>query len=375
MKKIILLLSCLTLPLLAEKIPVYLGTGSEKGIFLVHLNEETGQLSDLENIAITSSPGSLTISNDQSIVYAVGREKGVEHGFVASFARMKDNTLRPINRQSSMGAAPCHISLDKDSNSLFVANYAGGSVTSYSLRNENKPGTISQPASHHQHVGSSIHPQRQTVAHAHSIYVSADNKFVYSADLGMDQVLIYKLEDKTGVLIPAGSVKTLAGGGARHMAFSPTQDKLYVLNELTISVSQFARDAETGMLKLEKTMPVLKEAGEKMSCSEIQLSADGRFIYAACRDLDQKGRDTIAVLNTETLEIIQEHPADVWIPRHFGISPSGKWLLIAGQRGNKVIVHKREPASGKLTKTDLSVDLEKPMWILFPGKMAKKKQD
>jgi len=373
MKKSILLLSCLTLPLLAEKIPVYLGTGSDQGIFLVHLDEETGELSDLKKAAVTSSPGSLAISHDQKYLYAVGREKGEKLGFVASFARMKDNTLRPVNQQSSKGAGPCHISLDSGSNNLFVANYSGGSVTSYSLRNEQKPGTISPSVSHHQHEGSSIHPQRQTKPHAHSIYASPDDKYVYAADLGMDQVLIYKLDTKTGTLTPSGSAKTQAGGGARHMAFSPSGDKLYVLNELTVTLTQFARNTETGALILEKTMPVMAKFEEGMTCSEIQLSADGKFIYAACRDLDEKGRDTIAVLNTTTLEIIQEHPADVWIPRHFGISPSGKWMLVAGQRAGKVIVHKRDPATGKLTKTDLSVDLEKPMWILFPGEMGAKK--
>lgn len=372
MLKTIFVLSLITLSLAAEKIPVYLGTGSEKGIFLVYLDEDTGELSDLKSAVVTGSPGSLAISSDNKFLFAVGREKGVENGFVASFARVRDNTLRFINKQSSMGAGPCHISLDKGSNNLFVANYSGGSISSYSLGNEMKPGTISAAVSHFQHEGSSVKPDRQSQAHAHSIYVSGDNKYVYSADLGMDEVIIYKLDAETGVLTPSGSVKTPAGGGARHLAFSPEEDKIYVLNEFTLSISQLSRDADTGSLKLEKTMPVLKEVGEKMSCSEIQLSADGKFIYAACRDLDNKNRDVIAVLDGASLEIIQEHSAGVWIPRHFGISPSGKWMLIAGQRGNKVVVHKRDLATGKLSKTDESVDLERPMWILFPGEIEDK---
>ncbi len=374
MLKTILLSSVMTLHVLAEKTPVYLGTGSDQGIFLVHLDEETGQLSDLKNVATTNSPSSLTISHDKKILFAVGKNKGEKHGFVASFVRKDDNSLTPINKQSSMGVGPCHISLDKGSNNLLVANYSGGSVSSYSLQNESKPGTISEVTSHHKHVGSSIHPQRQTKPYAHSIYASLDNKFVYVADLGMDQVVIYKFDEKTGSLTPAGSAKTQAGGGARHMDFSPAGDKLYVLNELTVTVTQFARDEETGGLKLEETMPVMAKFEEGITCSEIQLSADGKFIYAACRDLKEKGRDTISVLNATTLEIIQEHPAGVWIPRHFGISPTGKWMLIAGQRADKVIVHKRDAATGKLTKTDVSVNLKRPMWILFPGAREDKKK-
>jgi len=103
-----------------------------------------------------------------------------------------------------------------------------------------------------------------------------------------------------------------------------------------------------------------------MTCSEIQLSADGRFIYTATRDLENKQRDVISVLNVTDLSIIQEQPAGVWIPRNFGISPSGKWFLIAGQKANKVVVHKRDIETGKLSSTSQSVDTHQPMWILFP---------
>jgi 6-phosphogluconolactonase len=262
-----------------------------------------------------------------------------------------------------MGAGPCHISLDRDSQFLFVANYSGGSVASYKV---DESGKLSTAVSHHQHEGSSVHPKRQTRAHAHSIYCSPDNHFVYSADLGIDKVMIYKLDSTSGKLTPSGAAKVPAGGGARHMAFSEKGENLYVLNELTLTISRFARDEKSGALKLATTKPVMAEIGEKMSCSEVQVSADGKFIYAACRDLDNKKLDVISVLSVSDLSIIQEHPAGAWIPRHFGISPSGKWLVIAGLKDNKVVVHARDPITGKLVKTAHSVELEKPMWILFP---------
>jgi 6-phosphogluconolactonase len=181
--------------------------------------------------------------------------------------------------------------------------------------------------------------------------------------------MIYKLDGVSGKLTPSeagGSAKVPAGSGARHMVFSEDGDKLYVLNELSITVSRFARDAESGALELETTVPVMADAGEGMSCSEIQLSVDGKFLYAACRDTENKKRDVISVLSVADLSIIQEQPVGAWIPRHFGISPSGKWMLIAGMRDNKVLVHARDPLTGKLTKTPHSLELETPMWILFP---------
>ena len=364
MLKTILFTAFSLMPLSAAKIPVYLGSGSEEGISLVYLDSATGELSDLKNAVTTASPGSLVLSKNKNFLFSTGRVKGEKAGFVASFARQSDGSLKLVNKQSSMGAGPCHVSLDNDSQFLFVANYSGGSIASYKV---DESGKISPAVSYHQHEGSSVNPKRQTRAHAHSIYSSPDNQFVYAADLGTDKVMIYKLDQKSGKLTPSGEAKVPAGSGARHMAFSAKGDQLYVLNELTITVSKFTRDKESGALKLETTKPVMADIGENMSCSEIQLSADGKFIYAACRDLDNKKRDVISVLSVSDLSIIQEQPTGAWIPRHFGISPSGKWFLIAGMRDNKVVVHSRDPNTGKLSKTPHSVELEKPMWILFPS--------
>lgn len=360
---LITVFSVLPLSLSGAKIPVYLGSGSVEGVSHVLLDSVTGELTGLRNVVKTAAPGSLALSKDKKFVFTTGRTKGEKTGFVASFARQPDGSLTLVSEQSSMGSGPCHVSLDRDSQFLFVANYSSGSVASYKV---DESGKLSPAVSQHQHEGSSVHPKRQTKPHAHSIYCSPDNQFVYSADLGIDKVMIYKLDSTSGGLTPSGSAKVPAGGGARHMAFSEDGKKLYVLNELTLTVSRFGRDEKSGGLKLEITKPVMAEIAEKMSCSEIQVSADGKFIYAACRDLDNQKRDVISVLSVADLSIIQEQPAGVWIPRHFGISPSGKWLLVAGQRENKVVVHARDPLTGRLEKTAHSVEMEKPMWILFP---------
>ena len=366
MLKPILLSLLTTLPLCADQIPVYLGTRTDKGIFHVELNSETGELTKLKNAVKTGFPASLAISNDRKYIYAVGKTKGEKIGYVASFSRNDDGSLKEISKESSKGELPCHISLDSGSKNLFTANYGGGSVSSFSLSNAGKPGGVSPVVSFHQHVGSSIDPKRQKAPHAHSIYPSPDDKHVYAADLGTDDVFIYSLDVATGKMTAAGSGKVPAGGGPRHMDFSQSGDKLYVLNEMKMTISQFARNADSGGLTLEKTMPVMAEFQKKMSCSEIQVSADGKFIYAACRDLDNKGRDVISVLKADDLSIIQEQPSGVWIPRHFGISPSGKWFLIAGQSANRVIVHARDPKTGLLEVTEHSIELERPMWVLFP---------
>ena len=345
----------------AAEIPVYIGSGAETGISKGVLDTNTGELKEV-NIAVeVSKPGALAISNDRKTIYSILKEKGEKSGFVASYAVKDDGGLELLGKQSSMGLGACHLSLDKASNVLFVANYSGGSIASYQISGSK----LSEAVSFHQHEGKSVNKKRQNSPHAHSIYASPDNKFVYVADLGIDKVIVYKLDQETAKLSLSSSAAVPAGSGPRHMVFSADGSKLYVLNELTLSVSRFARDASSGELTLEETKPVMAELSDRMTCSEIQLSKDGKFIYTAIRDLDGKKRDVISILSAEDMSIIQEHPAGVSIPRHFGISPSGKWLLIAGQKSDQVIVHARDVATGKLTSTEHSAEVKQPMWILF----------
>ena len=344
----------------AAEIPVYIGSGADTGISKGILDSDTGELKEVGLAVKVSKPGALAISGDKKMMFSIGRDKGEKNGFVASYTVKDDGSLELLGKQSSMGPGPCHLSLDGTSRGLFVANYSGGSIASYQIGDK-----LSEAVSFYQHEGKSVNEKRQKGPHAHSIYPSPDNQFVYVADLGTDKVEVYKLDHKTAKLSPSSSASVPAGSGPRHMAFSKDGDKLYVLNELNLTVSRFARDGSSGKLTLEITKPVMAKPGEKMTCSEIQLSSDGKFIYTATRDLKGEKRDIISVLNTEDMSIVQEHPAGVWIPRHFGISPSGKWLLVAGQKSNQVVVHARDVATGRLIQTAHSAEVKQPMWILF----------
>ncbi len=351
----------------ADQVPVFVGTQSSEGIYRLYLDSETGKLSGAKSILPIGSPSSLALSADGSLLFSTSRskdEKGrLKIGSVASYQVSITKDLKHINTQPAVGSGPCYIFTDGPAENLLVANYGSGCVTSYQIAPNGK---ISAPVSHIQHEGSSVHPKRQNKPHAHSIHLTPDRKFAYAADLGIDLVKIYQLDPKTAELKPAGSAKVPAGSGARHMAFTKDASQLFVLNELTLTISKFTRDANTGQLTLIDTKPATTQKGENLSCSEIHLSKDGKHLYAAVRDIANEGRDAICVLNPTTLTIIQDHPAEAWIPRHFNISPSGKWLLIAGQKSNSVVVHQRDPETGKLTKTENSASIPKPMWILFP---------
>lgn len=352
---------------MAKKIPVFIGTKNAEGIYRLILDDETGGLSSLTQVAKLPNSSSLSISPNRKFLFSTteilddGKMKG--HG-VSSYAISATKELKKLSVQPSQGNGGCYVFCGRKGKNVFLANYGSGSLTSYQVSSD---GTLSPPVSYMQHEGSSINKPRQTKPHAHSVYTSPNNKFVYVADLGIDKVNIYTLDEESAKLTIAGSASLPPGSGPRHMAFSKDGEYVYVLNELTLTVSKYSRDIATGSLILEKTSPVTKgEIDDGLTCSEIRFSDDGKFIYAAKRDLQNKGRDSICVLHPENLEILQEQSAGVWIPRHFNISPCGKWLLIAGQKGNKIVVLARDRTSGQLTATENVLDLTAPMWVLFP---------
>lgn len=303
MRKVIisLLAGCLAAAFaLGDVQRVYFGTtgaGEAKGIYVADFDAESGRIENLRLALETPKPGFLTISPDAGSLYATSMlaTSGDEPpmGAVAAFAIKDDGSLRELGRRES-GAGPCFVALDATGRTLLSANYGGGSVAAYLLGED---GSIGPRASYFRHEGSSIHP-RQRAPHAHSIYPGPDNRFAYAPDLGIDEVVIYALDPATAKLTPAGTARTPPGSGPRHMKFSPDGKHAFVLGELSLTVIVYARDEGDGGLRLQRVVGVLPDDAdpEGMTCSEILVSRDGKFIYTANRDTTKRGRDSLSVL-------------------------------------------------------------------------------
>ncbi len=361
MNKVVILSALLSGILLAEKTTVFVGTGAD-GIYSLKLDENTGSLEDRKLAAMGRGMSFQELSADGKILFSTAKVD--DSGGVASF-KVTGNELEKISGVTYPGKGLCHVSLDAGQKVLFGADYGGGSVVSFSV---NEIGSIEKQVSFFKHSGSSVHPGRQKAPHAHSIYAGPDNRFAYAPDLGIDQVVCYsfsksaKMEKKGGFKVPPGS-------GPRHMKFGKAGRRAYVLNELTLTITIFDRHAADGKLTAVKTIPVLPADADmsKMTCSEIRVSSDGKFIYTANRDLTDRKRDSISVLKVtaDGLDWIQSTPAEVWIPRNINLSPSGDWLLVAGQKSNEVTSHRIDRKTGKLTFSGHRAEVPKAMCINF----------
>ena len=352
----------------AESLPVYFGTytrqeDSSKGIYRSVLDLETGKLSAPVLAAEAKNPSFLEIHPNGRFLYAVSEAGGA--GSVSAYAIDTDTPeLRFLNQRSSGGAGPCHVSIDHAGRNLLVANYGGGSASVIPIQTD---GRLAEPTGFVQHAGSSVNPQRQKGPHAHSINVSPDNRFAFVADLGIDKIMIYRLDTAKGTIAanrPAFA-ELKPGAGPRHFAFGPDGRFAYVINELDGTVTAFAYDSASGALTAIQTVTTLpKEFRGFNACAEIRVHPSGKFLYGSNR-----GHDSIVVYRIDpakgTLTFVEHETADIKTPRNFNIEPTGKFCLVANQGADSVVVFQIDRKTGALEPTRHKISVARPVCIWF----------
>ncbi len=341
----------------------YLGTYTDhsdsQGIYVGTLDTVTGHLSALKLAVAEKDPNFLAISPDHQFLFAALKD-GVE-----SFKIQPDATLKAINTRTISGSDICHVGVDRTGRALFVANYGGGSISSFPVDDEGKIGEV---ASTMTFIGHGPNPKRQQRPFAHSVYTDPLNAFLYVCDLGTDDVWCFKL-GPGAKLTPADppSGKVPPGSGPRHLAFNADGSLVYVVNEMGVSTSVFSRDSTTGALTLRDTVSNVWP-GDPISgttAAEIVLHPSGKWLYVSNRDA---GHDTISVFAIDGkggLKLVQSVPSPVKWPRSFGIDPTGHWIIAAGQNDNMISELQVDPATGHLTPTNASAMVGSPVCVLF----------
>ena len=176
----------------------YIGTYTNKkskGIYAFRFDAATGKLTPLGLAGEAASPSFLAIHPNRKFLYAaieVNEFKGQKAGAVGAFSMdLKTGKLKFLNQVSSRGTGPCHVSVDHTGKDVLVANYDGGSVAVMPV---NADGSLHDASAFVQHTGSSVNKERQEAPHAHCMFTSPDNRFALAADLGLDEVLVYRFD-------------------------------------------------------------------------------------------------------------------------------------------------------------------------------------
>jgi 6-phosphogluconolactonase len=335
--------------------------GHAEGIGLIRFDTASGEIGPVEATTPARNPSYLALSTDRTRLYAVDE---LEEGAVSAFRRdPATGALERINGQPTGGAHPCHLSLDSTGRFLLVVNYTGGNLAVLPIATDGSLEPASQALAHE---GSSIDPCRQGEPHPHMILSSPDGRFVYVTDLGIDQVICYRLDTEFGTLTDVAATDVTPGMGPRHFAFSPDGQTMVVIGELNSTLNSYAVE-DDGTLTPASSISTLPAAFTgSSSCAHVLFSPDGRFVYGSNR-----GHDSIAVASfdadSRALEIVEIVPTGGKEPRNFTLDPSGRWLLAANQSSDTIAVFSRDEATGKLTPTGATTESQTPVCLLFTG--------
>ena len=357
---------------------VDLPPGNGRGIHLFEIDRTTGAMTARGVVEMGTSPSALAFNAAKTHLYSGNETERIgpeEAGSVSAFAVETDGSLRLLNTVSSGGKGPAHLSVHPSGRFVLVANYFGGSVAVLPILADGRLGEATDLKKDDGAIG----PKKATnakpgsfaisghdQAHAHMIEADPSGRFVLHVDLGLDRIYVWRFDAARGVLTanePA-FIELPPGDGPRHFSFHPNGRWFYSIQEEGSTIVLFDYNAEHGRLTSRQTISSLPPgyAGSNF-CSEILVTADGRFVYAGNRLHDSIGIFAIGENGTLT------HVADEWTrgnyPRSFTIEPSGEFLYCCNQRADHITVFRTDSKTGALKFTGHFAPVGNPSIIVF----------
>ncbi len=358
---------------------VDLPPGNGRGIHIFRVNRDTGAMTTDGIYEMGTSPSCLTLNTKGDRLYSANETDRVgesKEGTVSSFSVNRLNgSLTLLNTVPSGGAGPTYISIHPNGKFLLVANYFGGSISVVPIQPDGKLGTavdVKQDAGKlgptkaaNAPIGSFAFSGHDRT-HAHMIQSDPSGRFVLHVDLGLDQIYVWKFDDKTGKLTPNDphGVSLPPGDGPRHFHFHPNGRWFYSIQEEGSTVMFFEYDGNAGTLAAKQSISTLPPgfAGSNF-CSEILVSSDGKFVYAGNRLHDSIGIFSIG--SGGELRYITEEWTRGNYPRSFNFDPTGKFLYCCNQRGDNIAVFAVNRTTGELKFTGHYAPVGNPSIIVF----------
>lgn len=346
---------------------VYLGTYTDKetkGIYRSDFDSKAGKLSAPQLAAEAASPSFLAIHPNGKFLYAINEIsnfEGKKTGGVGAYAIEKDGKLTLLNQAASGGVGPAHLAVDPSGKWLLVANYGGGSTALLPVAADGKLGEATSVVVHE-----ATAPQK---SHAHWAGFSADSKYGFICDAGVDKIHQFKIDATKGLVPndpPAVAIGPGKGTGPRHLTFSTDGAYAYVINETNMTMTALKYDAATGTFTALDTVSTLPAGVEnnKFSTAEIVAHPNGKLIFGSNRTYDSIVSFAIDP-QTRALKQTAQMQEGIKVPRNFNVDPTGQWLLVANQNAANVGIYRIDQSNGVLKPTGDKIELGKPVCILF----------
>ena len=346
------------------------GDSSSRGVYTISM-DGSGLRSQPVLVAVLENASFVAMHPSRPLLYAVSEigASGPESVGIVAFSIGKDGKLTKLNERSTRGGAACHVTVDPTGRCVGVANYTGGSCVLYPILED---GSLGKAGSFIQHVGNSgVNAGRQEAPHAHSINFNQDGTQAFVADLGKDQILLYDVDPGTGKMKPSQQsfLQMPSGGGPRHFSFHPDFDIAFSNLELTSQVALLHYDREKRTLALGKVLDTIPESakGKGNSTAECLVHPSGKFLYVSNR-----GHNSIATFSVDaiakTFRSLGNTSSEGEIPRGFGITNNGQWLVLGNQKTGNVVAMSIDQKTGKLSPVGNKLSLDAAVNVRFDSK-------
>ncbi len=329
---------------------MYVTVQDDDKILVFTMDARTGKLTPKAEVPVSGGPNPLTISLDRRVLYV-----GHRSSELSSFLIDQDTGGLTQSGTVSLDAFPCFLSTDRKGRFVLSAYYEGAHVTVHAIGDD---GVVDGPPI----------DKRYTDRGAHSIQTDPSNRFAFVphiAGRGPNAIFQFRFNENTGHITPNSPprVEPEEQVGPRHYCFHPTQDILYFSNEQGSSVTGYRLDTSTGTLSAFQTITTLPaDYTGRNTCSQIQISSSGKFLYAPNR-----GHDSIAGFSVDAstgrLTAIGQVSTEA-VPAAFSLDPEGNFLFAAGAESGRLASYRINGDTGELTPLETYSVGKRPQWVL-----------
>ncbi|MDO6718796.1 lactonase family protein [Psychrosphaera sp. 1_MG-2023] len=329
----------------------------DDGISLVSYNSTTNRLVNEKVVANTLNPSYLNWQQKQKTLYSIATTADKSPLLQVYQWQKAKKQFALVHSQEVLGKGICHVNVNQDQSQLAIVNYTSGESSFYALKS---PSAQPSLIGHFKNYGHSK-TKRQKSAHLHYAGWGNQNRYVYLTDLGTDEIIVF--DSLATKIEPKFRIKLTPGDGPRHLAFHPTKNTVYSLNELSNSITVFTQNENTGNLTfVDKVMLFNENINTKNTiASAIRVTQDGKYLYTASR-----GENMIygfAIQANGQLKFVNKVSSGGEHPRDFNFSSNQSYLLVANQHANQINLVKRDTETGQLTLTEISTVINNPSFI------------
>lgn len=332
--------------------------GKGEGIYVYKFNSNNGTATYV-GIIKTENPSYLVISNNHQFVYAVNQNSSPTASEVSSFTLdNKTGLLNFLNKQNIGSDGPCYITVNKNNNWLFTANYFAGNISVLPILEDGSIAPLRQTI---QHKGSSIVKNRQSEPHVHTCVLDEKEQYLWVTDLGTDKIHYYRfnvLQNQPLINDSTKFIQSTLANGPRHLV--KNKNNLYVINELSGSIDYFKVHKNEHTLIQSVSTDTTNNLDK--GSADIHISKDGKYMYATNRG-NYNSISTYSINKNGTLTLKQVISTFGKTPRNFIIDPSDNFLLIANQNSNNISIFKRDQKSGLLTNINQEIKVNTPVCL------------